>query len=125
MPASKAYQELFAAGTNVPTAKTKADPVASVAVDLRLAYGGEITWRITNDGALGAGCAIQPQVSQDGIDWYDYCIPVMSQDLLSGTVTQGHAIKISKDVMYLRLLAYGNTTNTCKVQAGIQATTAL
>lgn len=122
MPATKAYSELFAPGTSVPAGTTKAAPVASSVVDTRLGYGGEMTWRITNGGALGMPCIIMFQLSRDQSNWFDYQ-PVASQDLLNGTVTQGPSIKLNQGVMYLRAIAYGNTTSACTVEAGIQQVT--
>jgi hypothetical protein len=124
VPATKAYSSFFAASTSVAAGTTKASPVTGSTVDARTAYGGELTWRITNGGALGAACTIMFQTSDDGTDWYDY-FAVSSSDLVSGTVTQGPSVTMGRGGMYLRAIAYGNTTNACTVEAGIQMVTAL
>jgi hypothetical protein len=122
MAASKQYFPIFPAGTNVPAGTTKASPVVVNVVDARAAYGGEIVWRITNGGALGAACTITFQTSSDGSNWFDYQ-NVYSSDLLSGTVTNGPSIALGKGGMYVRAIAWGNTTNACAVEGGIQLVT--
>lgn len=124
MPATKIYAALFAAGTNVPAGTTKATPVIGNIVDARTGYGGELVWRITNSGALGTPCVIMFQTSPDGANWFDY-FPVASADLLTGTVTQGPSIGMARGGMYLRPIAYGNTTSACTVEGGIQQVTGL
>jgi len=124
MPANKSFSALFAAGTNVPAGTTRASPVVGSTVNTTAAYGGELAWRITNGGALGAACTILFQVSPDGTNWFDY-YPVGSSDLVSGTVSQGPSITLSRSGMYLRAIAYGNTTSACAVEAGVMLTTGL
>lgn len=124
MPATKVYSSFFAAGTSVPAGTTKASPVVGNAVDGRTAYGGEMVWRIANGGTLGTPCTIMFQTSPDGLNWFDY-FPVGSSDLVSGTVTQGPSVTMTKGGMYLRAIAYGNTTNACTVEGGIMLVTAL
>lgn len=124
MPASKAYSALFAAGTNVPAGTTKASPVVSSVIDARTGYGGELVYRIINSGALGAACAITFQTSPDGTNWFDY-YTVYSSDLLSGTVTQGPSVPMGRGGMYLRAIAYNNTTSACTVEGGIEQVTGL
>ena len=124
MPATKANFPLWTVATNVPAGTTKASPVVGFSIDARAHYGGELVWRIVNGGALGAPCMIMFQTSPDGSDWYDY-YAVSSSDLLAGTVTQGPSISLSRGGMYVRAIAYGNTTNSCTVQASIEAVTGL
>lgn len=124
MPASKLYGQLFAAGTSVPAGTTKASPVVSSMIDVGTVYGGELTWRITNSGALGAPCVITFQVSYNGSDWYDLW-PVQSDNLVSGTVSQGPTVPLPRSVMYVRAIAHNNTTSACIVQAGVMLTTQL
>lgn len=122
MSATKAYFAFFAAGTSVPAGTTKASPVIGNMVDARTAYGGEMVWRITNGGALGAACTITFQTSSDGSNWFDYQ-NVYSSDLLSGTLTNGPSIALGKGGMYVRAIAWGNTTNACTVEGGVQLVT--
>ena len=124
MPATKVYGQFFAPGTNVPVNTTKAAPVVSSVIDGRTGYGGELIYRITNIGALGTACTIMFQTSPDGVNWFDYHA-VASSDLLSGSVTNGNSITAARGGMYLRAIAYGNTTNACTVEGGIQQVTGL
>lgn len=124
MPATKVNYPLWTAAANVAAGTTKASPVPSFTIDARPHYGGELVWRIVNGGALGAPCTITFQTSPDGADWYDY-FSVSSGDLLTGTVTQGPSITLSRGNMYVRAIAYGNTTSACTVQASIEALTGL
>lgn len=124
MAATKAYGQFFAAGTSVAAGTTKASPVVGSTIDARTGYGGELVYRITNGGSLGAACTIMFQTSPDGTNWFDF-YPVSSSDLLSGTVTQGPSITMSRGGMYLRAIAYGNTTSACTVESGIEQVTGL
>jgi hypothetical protein len=124
MAATKAYGQFWAAGVNVPAGTTKASPVLSAVIDGRTGYGGELIYRITNSGALGAPCTITFQTSPDGTNWFDY-YSVFSGDLLSGTINQGPSITMARGGMYLRAIAYGNTNNACTVEGGIQQQTGL
>jgi hypothetical protein len=124
MAATKAYGQFWPAGTSVPAGTVKGSPIISSVVDARTGYGGELVYRITNGGALGAACTIMFQTSPDGTNWFDY-YPVSSSDLLSGTVTQGPSVTMSRGGMYLRAIAYGNTTSACTVEGGIEQLTGL
>ena len=124
MPATKASVPLFAAGTSVPAGTTRAAPVIGNTVDLRAGYGGLIDWSIANGGALAAPCVIMFQTSPDGVKWYDYQ-PAYSSDLLSGTITPGPSIPLSRATMYLRPIAYGNTTSACTVESTLEHVTGL
>lgn len=123
MPATKAYSSIFAAATNVPAATTAGAPIAGTSVNTSAGYGGELIYRITNSGALGAPCVIMFETSPEGTNWFDYHA-VASKDLLTGTVTEG-SISLSRGSMFVRAIAYGNTTSACTVEAGIQQVTAL
>lgn len=125
MPATKAYSSLIASGTAVAAGTTKASPAGgALTVNATAAYGGELAYKITNGGSLGAACTIMFQVSPDGTNWFDY-FPVSSSDLASGTVTQGPTVTLSRGSMYLRAIAYGNTTSACTVEAGVMMVTGL
>lgn len=123
MPATKVYSSIFAAATNVPAATTAGAPVAGTAVNTSAGYGGELVYRITNSGALGAPCIVLFEISPDGTNWFDYQA-VASKDLLTGTVTEG-SISLTRGAMNVRAVAYGNTTSACTVEAGIQHVTGL
>jgi hypothetical protein len=124
MAATKGYSSFWSSATSVPANTTKASPVIGSTVNATTGYGGELVYRITNGGALGAACTIMFQTSPDGTNWFDF-YPVSSSDLLSGTVTQGPSVTMPRGGMYLRAIAYGNTTNACTVEAGIEQVTAL
>lgn len=124
MSATKAYSAFFAAGTSVPAGSTKGAPIIGNTVDATKSYGGEMVWRITNGGSLGAPCTIMFQTSPDGNNWFDY-FPVGSSDLVGGTVTPGPSVTMTRGGMYLRAIAYGNTTNACTIEGGIQLVTGL
>lgn len=124
MPASKSYGQFWPAGTPVPAGTTKGNPVLSSVVDGRTGYGGELVYRITNGGALGAPCTITFQTSPDGVNWFDY-YNVYSGDNANGTVTQGPSVPMGRGGMYLRAIAYGNTSSACTVEGGIEMVTGL
>lgn len=117
MAVSKQYYELLPTGTNVPAGTTRVAPVTGPVVDMRTFLGGELVYRISNGGALGAPCTIMLQVSPDGANWFDYD-QASSGDLAAGTVVQGPSIPLGRGGMYVRAIAFGNTTNACTVEAG-------
>lgn len=119
MAVSKQYFECLPAGTSVPAGTAKAAPVVGQTIDARTFLGGELVYRIANSGAVGAPCTIMFQTSPDGLNWFDY-MPVSSSDLLSGTVTQGPSVPLGRGAMYVRAIAYNNTTSACTVEAGAQ-----
>jgi hypothetical protein len=123
MSASKLFAALWSTPTNVPANTLESAPVVSPAIDVSTVYGGELTYRIINSGALGNPCILMFQLSQNGTDWYDYQ-PVASKDNLSGTLTPG-TISLVRPAMYVRAIAYGNTTSACTVQAGVMLLTGL
>jgi hypothetical protein len=123
MAATKSFSALWATATTIPAGTLESAPVASPAIDVSTSYGGELTYRITNSGALGSPGILMFQISQNGTDWYDYQ-PIASKDNLSGTVTPG-TISLVRPAMFLRAVAFGNTTNAITVQAGVMLLTGL
>lgn len=123
MPASKIYVTLFD-NVLVPAGTLAGSPIEGAKIDVGTLYGGELTWRIQNSGAIGAPCVIMFQISQNGVDWYDY-EPASSKDLSSGTVSQGPSFQLRRGPMWVRAIAYGNTTSACNVTAGAHLTTGL
>lgn len=125
--ATKAYSSFFAAGTNVPAGTTRAAPVVSSVVQTD-GYGGDLSFRITNSGALNAPCTVTFQISATGgtnaSEWFDY-YSVYSGDLLSGTVNQGNSPIAPRGAKFQRAIAYGNTNSACTVEGGIHQVTAL
>jgi hypothetical protein len=112
------------ASQSVAAGSTKAAPaVTGAAVDCRANYGGELTWKITNGAsAPGASGIITFQASHDGTNWFDY--HTVGGDTVASSVNSGSAL-LDRGVMYLRAIAYGNTTNPVTVEAQLQAVTGL
>jgi len=123
MTIAKSSVEVLAS-TSVAAGSSKASPdVTGSAIDCRAYYGGEITWKITNgSSAPGAAGAITIQDSPDGTNWYDY--QTVGGDTTASSVTSG-SIRLDDGVMYLRAIAYGNTTNAVTVEVNLQAVTGL
>jgi hypothetical protein len=93
------------------------------AIDCRAYYGGELTWKITNGAsAPGAALSLTFQASHDGTNWYDYY--TVGGDTTASSINSG-SIQLDRGVMYLRPIAYGNTTNAVTVESNLQAVTAL
>lgn len=113
------------ASVSVPTGGTKAAPNAAgvgATVDCRAYYGGELTYKITNGTAPGVALSLTFQVSHDGANWSDYY--TVAGDTTASSINSG-SIQLDRGVMYLRAIAYGNTTNAVTVEAYLQAVTAL
>lgn len=111
------------ASQSVAAGSTKAAPnVTGSAIDCRTYYGGELTWKVTNATAPGVAGAITFQASHDGTNWYDYY--TAGGDTVASSVNSG-SILLDRGVMYLRAIAYGNTTNAVTVEANLQAVTGL
>lgn len=112
------------ASQSLAAGSTKASPGATgSSVNCTGYYGGELTWKITNgSSAPGAPAIITFQASHDGSNWYDYY--TIGSDTVSSSVNSG-AIVLDRGVMYLRVIAYGNTTNAVTVDAQLQAVTGL
>lgn len=114
------------AAVSVPAGSTKTALNAQgtgTAVDCTLLYGGELTWKITN-GATAPGTALTLtfQASHDGANWYDYY--TVAGDLTNGSVNSGSLI-LDRGVMWLRAIAYANTTQAVTVESYLQAVTSL
>jgi hypothetical protein len=114
------------ASVSVPAGGIKASPNAAgigATIDCRSYYGGELTWKITN-GASAPGVAMSMtfQVSPDGTTWFDY-YTVASDTVISSV--NSNSVQLDRGVMYLRVIAYGNTTNAVTAEAGLQAVTAV
>lgn len=112
------------ASTSAAPGTSKASPGATgSAIDCRAYHGGELTFKITNGAsAPAAPCALTFQSSPNGTDWYDY--QTMGGDTVANSITSA-SILLDRGVMYVRAIAYGNTTNAVTVEAGLQAVTAV
>lgn len=120
MAITKTPVTLLASGsTSAPGATTRTSPgVTGTTVDCRSYYGGELTYRITNAVAPGSPCILLFQSSHDGTNWYDYYSvggDVAASSSYSGSVT------LDRGVMYIRAIAFNNTTNAVTVEAFLQA----
>jgi hypothetical protein len=106
------------------TPGTKAAPsVTGGAIDCRAYYGGDLTYIITN-GASAPGVAptLVFQSSPDGTNWFDYY--QVGGDTTASSVNS-NTILLDQGIMYMRLIAYGNTTNAVTIAASLQAITAI
>lgn len=125
MPITKSAVAVLASAPIAPGG-TKAAPVAAgigSSIDCRAHYGGELTWKITNGAsAPGVAASLTFQVSHDGSIWYDYY--TVGGDTVASSINSG-SILLDRGVMYLRAIAYGNTTNAVTVEANLQAVTGL
>lgn len=113
------------ASASIAAGGTKTAPSAGgngTAVDCRTYYGGELTWKITNSTSPGAALSLTFQASHDGTNWYDYY--TVAGDTVASSVNSG-SIQLDRGVMYLRALAYGNTTVAVTAEANLQAITGL
>lgn len=114
------------ASVSVPAGGTKTAPNAAgigSAIDCRSYYGGELTWKITNGGsAPGVALSMTFQASHDGTNWFDYY--TVASDTVASSVNS-NSVQLDRGVMYLRVIAYGNTTNAVTAEAGLQAVTAV
>lgn len=116
---------LVLTSTSGAAASTKASPGATGGwIDVRGYYGGELGYSITNGGsAPGVAGTLMFQVSPDnGSTVFDYY--QVAGDTVASSVTTG-AIILDRGVMYVRAIAYGNTTNAVTFAANLQAVTAL
>ena len=112
------------ASVAVAAGSTKASPgQTGTSVNCTAYHGGEIGWKATNgSSAPAAPVSITLQVSHDGTAWYDYY--TITGDTAASGVTSG-AVLLDRGVMYLRAIAYGNTTNPVTVELYLQAVTAV
>ena len=111
------------ASQSLAAGSTKASPgITGSSVNCTAYYGGEVTWKITNGTAPGVAGAITIQASHDGTNWYDYYTG--GGDTVASSVNSG-SVLLDRGVMYVRAIAYGNTTNAVTVEVQLQAITAL
>jgi hypothetical protein len=114
------------ASVSVAAGGTKTAPATGgtgSSIDCRTYYGGELAWKITNSAsAPGVALTLTFQVSHDGTNWYDYYS--VAGDTTASSVNSGSLI-LDRGVMYLRVLAYANTTNAVTAEAQLQAVTSL
>ena len=107
------------AAANVPAGTAAAAPVAGAAVDVRPFAGGEWAYKISNGAsAPTAPATLVLQTSHDGTNWYDY-FTVGGAAGASGVSSS--SVNLSAGVMYVRAIAYGNTTNAVTVESYLQA----
>lgn len=121
MAATKAASSLITS-QSLSAGSSKTSPgITGSAVDCRTNYGGELTWKITNgSSAPGVAASITFQISPDSTAWFDYY--TVGGDTTASSINSG-SILLDRGVMYVRAIAYGNTTNAVTVEAGVQAVT--
>lgn len=112
------------ASQSLAAGSTKASPgITGSSVNCTAYYGGELTWKVTNGAsAPGAAGAITLQASHDGTNWFDYF--TVGGDIVASSVNSG-SVLLDRGVMYVRAIAYGNTTNAVTVEVQLQAVTGL
>lgn len=109
---------------------TKGTPaVVGSAINCTTYYGGEITWKITNNASgPGTPMTLTVQVSQDGANWFDYMtVAGDTANYVSSTgagVNTGSFI-LDRGVMYVRAIAYAHTATPVTVEVQLQAVTSL
>jgi hypothetical protein len=108
------------ASTSVAAGGTKASPgTTGSSINCTTYYGGDLVWSITNGAsAPGVALALTFQVSPDGNIWYDYY--TVGGDLIASSVNSG-TIPLDQSTMYLRVIAYNNTTNAVTAAVSLQA----
>ena len=123
MAITKASVNILTSGS-AAAGSTKASPgQTGSAIDTRAYYGGDLTYSITNGAsAPTVACTITFQASADGTTWFDYYS--VAGDAVASSVNTG-TIWLDQGVMFLRAIAYGNTTNAVTVAANLQAITAV
>ena len=114
------------ASVSVPAGGTKNSPQAAgigATIDCRSYYGGELTYKITNGAsAPGVAMSVTFQASHDGTAWYDYY--TAAGDTTASSINS-NSVLLDRGVMYLRVIAYANTTNAVTVESVLQAITAV
>ena len=116
---------LVLTSTSGAAGTTKAAPGATGAwINTTTYYGGDLGYTITNGAsAPGVAMTVLFQTSPDnGTTVFDY-YPI-SGETVASSVTTGN-IWLDQGVMYVRAIAYGNTTNAVTVAANLQAITAV
>lgn len=121
MAISKAAISVLAS-VSVPAGGTKASPQAAgigAAIDCRVHYGGELTFKLTNGAsAPTVAPALTFQASPDGAAWFDYY--TVGGDVAANSIVSG-SLQLDRGVMYVRAIVYGNATNAVTAEAGLQA----
>lgn len=112
------------ASQSLAAGSTKASPgITGSSVNCTTYYGGELTWKVTNGAsAPGVAGAVTLQASHDGTNWFDYF--TAGGDTVASSVNSG-SVLLDRGVMYVRAIAYGNTTNAVTVEVQLQAVTGL
>lgn len=112
------------ASTAVAAGLTKATASASAWFNTQTYYRSCVRFSLTNGSAApGAPPTFLVQTSPDnGTTIYDE-YPV-GGDTIANSLTTGE-IAVDDTTMYVRVLVYGNTTNSITAQASLQAITAL
>ena len=116
---------LILTATSAAAGTTKAAPGATGAwINVSAYYGGDLGYSITNSAsAPGVACTVLFQTSPDnGTTVFDYY--AVAGDAAISSVNTG-TVWLDQGVMYVRAIAYGNTTNAVTVAANLQAITAV
>lgn len=124
MAITKASVNILTSGT-CAAASTKASPgQTGLWIACTGYYGGDIGYSISNTGgAVATAGTITFQSSPDNgttvFDYYTIAGTLNSADVVTGTLW------LDQGVMYVRAIAYGNTTNAVTCAANLQAITAV
>ncbi|MDB5733273.1 MAG: hypothetical protein JWQ03_3168, partial [Variovorax sp.] len=103
--------------TSAAAGSTKASPGATGSwLDVTGAYGGDLSWRLINGGsAPGVAPTLTIQASPDnGTTVFDYAS--VGGDIIASSDNSG-TIWIDQGIQYVRVIAYGNTTNAITASA--------
>lgn len=105
--------------TMVAAGTSAASPVFGGAVDVRAFAGGEWGYKITNgSSAPTIPCTVVLQTSADGTNWFDFW--TFGGNIVANGVSSS-SVTMTRGVMYARMIAYGNTTNSVTVESVLQA----
>ncbi len=119
MSATKNLRTIIAAGTSNSAGGTTTGTV----VDLRTAYGGLLTAKITNGGTgPSAPAAVKVYTSGDNSNFKLLC--TLTGDTASASVNEW-PVEIPPGVMYLRADVTGNTGQAVTCEAFLQELTAV
>lgn len=111
--------------TSAAAGSSKASPGATGSwLDLTGAYGGDLSWRLINGGsAPGVAPTLTVQASPDnGTTVFDYAS--VGGDIIASSDNSG-TIWIDQGIQYVRVIAYGNTTNAITASASLSKITAI
>lgn len=111
--------------TSAAAGSTKASPSATGSwLDITGAYGGDLSWRLINGGsAPGVAPTLTIQASPDnGTTVFDYAS--VGGDIIASSDNSG-TIWIDQGIQYVRVIAYGNTTNAITASASLSKITAI